>query len=333
MSVIDVETTEQARGLDEEEFYACLTQRNRGLIPDTLQGQIGRTRLLVAGCGSIGGATVQPLGRMGYRRFVLADVGTYELNNLNRQSATVDDLGQNKASVAARLLRGINPHVEAEVVPEGVARANVQELVARADVIIDGVDVTTPSGLAAKICLHQEACRQRKPLVTAWDMAGMLAAQCFDYRLVREIFDGQLVPGDEKRLDTWEVIFRIAPRAYIPGEMFRELRRGLADPDYSVPQLAEAATQFGALAVHMVNLLVEGQDVPRTVAVDVHHVSMSRGRRALDHVDRYLERARFLAHLPREQAWNGFAPAPAYRARRRLAMRTAHTVRKREDTP
>lgn len=315
----DVGTPAEARELDEETFYASLTQRNRGLIPARLQEQIRHAPLLIAGCGSIGGATVQPLGRMGYRDFVLADVGTYELNNLNRQHATVDDLGRNKAEVGADALRAINPHVRAEVVTEGITRENVRELVRRAEVIVDGVDVTTSSGLHAKIALHQEACRQRKPLVTGWDMAGMLAAQCFDYRLVRRIFDGQLLAEDAERLSTWEVIFRIAPRGYIPGEMYRELRQGLGRPDYSVPQLTEAATQFGSLAVHMVNQLVAGEDVPRTVAVDVHQVAMTPGRRTVDRVTRHWEKARFLRHLPLDQAWRGFAPAAAYRISRRSA--------------
>ncbi|MET7618413.1 ThiF family adenylyltransferase [Streptomyces sp. NPDC005408] len=323
MTLLDVCTTEQARELGEEAFYASLTQRNKGLVSAALQRKIRDARLLIAGCGSIGGATVQPLGRMGYRQFVLADVGMYELNNLNRQNATVDDLGQNKASVGARNLRAINPHIKAEVVPEGITAANVAALVAQADVIVDGVDVTTASGLAAKVHLHREACRQRKPLVTAWDMAGMLAAQCFDYRVVRSIFDGQLMPGDEDRLGTWEVIFRIAPRGYIPGEMYRELRRGLSAPDYSVPQLVEAATQFGALVAHMANVLVDGRTLPRTVAVDIHHVTMTRGRRVVDHLARQWERARFLRYLPPAQAWNGFAPGPAYRAGRRFSLRTS----------
>ncbi|MFJ4520608.1 ThiF family adenylyltransferase [Streptomyces sp. NPDC088810] len=327
MTTPDVDSPQQARELDEDTFYACLTQRNRGLIPADLQARIRRTRLLVAGCGSIGGATVQPLGRTGYQHFVLADVGTYELNNLNRQHATVDDLGRNKAEVGARALRGINPHVDVEVVPDGVTRANAEKLVEQADVIVDGVDVTTPTGLAAKVRLHQEACRQRKPLVTGWDMAGMLAAQVFDYRQIRRIFDGELLPGDEERLATWEVIFRIAPRAYIPAEMYRELRSGLRRPDYSVPQLAEAATQFGSLAVHMVNVLVAGRKLPRTVAVDVHHIAMTPGRRLVDDLARRLERVRFLARLPAEQAFHGFAPAPVYRAARRLARGSTSTLR------
>ncbi|MEU6440132.1 ThiF family adenylyltransferase [Streptomyces sp. NPDC047046] len=317
----DIDDPEQARALDPETFYACLTQRNRGLVPAPLQTRIGAARLLVAGCGSIGGATVQPLGRMGYRHFVLADVGTYELNNLNRQNATIDDLGRNKAEVGARHLRGINPHVDAVVVPEGVTPANARALVEGADVVVDGVDVTTPAGLAAKVQLHREACRQRKPLITGWDMAGMLAAQVIDYRVVRRVFDGQLDPGDEERLSTWEVVFRIAPRGHIPAEMYRELRDGLSRPDYSVPQLTEAATQFGSLAVHMVNVLVSGRPLPRTVAVDVHRITRTRGRRLADAVNRQVERARFLAHLPAGQAWNGFAPAPVYRIARRLGRR------------
>ncbi|WP_369180608.1 HesA/MoeB/ThiF family protein [Streptomyces mutabilis] len=319
MDVPDVGTPAEARELDAESYYDSLTQRNRGLISDSLQEMIRDTQLLIAGCGSIGGATVQPLGRMGYRNFVLADVGTYELNNLNRQHATIDDLGRNKAEVGADTLRAINPHVRADVVPEGITSANARELVRQAEVIVDGVDVTTRAGLTAKIALHQEACRQRKPLVTGWDLAGMLAAQCFDYRVVRRIFDGELLAEDVERLGTWEVVFRIAPRGHIPGEMYRELRRGLGRPDYSVPQLTEAATQFGSLAVHMVNQLVAGRDVPRTVAVDVHRVAMPPARRAVDHLSRHWERARFLTYLPRKEAWHGFAPAAAYRMARRLS--------------
>lgn len=326
MTATDAGTPGQALDLDEDAFYAGLTQRNRGLISADLQARIRRTRVLVAGCGSIGGAVVQPLGRTGYQHFVLADVGTYELNNLNRQGAFIDDLGQNKAAVGVRMLRGINPHVDARAVLEGITRSNARELVEQADVIIDGVDVTTAAGLAAKICLHQEACRQARPLVTGWDMAGALAAQVFDYRVVRQIFGGQVAPGDEERLRTWEVIFRIAPRRHIPAEMFRELRRGLKDPGYSVPQLAEAATQFGALAVHMVNVLVAGRTLPRTVAIDIHLVSMPRGRRLADHLTRHWERALFLASLPTGQAWNGFAPAPAFRAVRHLSRLRARPV-------
>jgi len=59
------------------------------------------------GCGSIGGATVVPLVRLGAERFVLCEPGDYELNNLNRQAADMGDIGRNTAEVQADRARAI----------------------------------------------------------------------------------------------------------------------------------------------------------------------------------------------------------------------------------
>ena len=57
-----------------------------------------RAVILVAGCGSIGGAVVEPLVRLGAEHLVLAEPDCYELHNLNRQHACLADVGCNKAS-------------------------------------------------------------------------------------------------------------------------------------------------------------------------------------------------------------------------------------------
>jgi hypothetical protein len=54
-----------------EEFYAAFTARNRGLVSDDEQRQLRGAVILVAGCGSIGGAVVEPLVRLGAERLVL----------------------------------------------------------------------------------------------------------------------------------------------------------------------------------------------------------------------------------------------------------------------
>src|SRR5207237_319692 len=77
---------------DHEAFYAELVARNRGLIDEGSQAHLRQTRFVVAGCGSTGGACVMPLVRSGAERFVLLDPGAYELNNLNRQDAGLDDV-------------------------------------------------------------------------------------------------------------------------------------------------------------------------------------------------------------------------------------------------
>src|SRR5437867_12520778 len=105
---------------DHEAFYAELVLRNHGLIDERSQALLRSTRFVIAGCGSTGGACVMPLVRSGAERFVLLDPGTYELNNLNRQDATMHDIGANKAAVAARRIHDVNPYADVEVHEEGV---------------------------------------------------------------------------------------------------------------------------------------------------------------------------------------------------------------------
>src|SRR6266545_2108267 len=145
--------------LGPEEFYTAFTARNRGLISDREQQMLRRTPILVAGCGSIGGAVVEPLVRLGAERLVLVEPDRYELHNLNRQSAELADVGRNKARVLAERVRRINPHVDARVDERGVTSDNAESLVAPAGLIFDGVDVTASPALACKYALHVAAQR------------------------------------------------------------------------------------------------------------------------------------------------------------------------------
>ncbi|MDQ6876719.1 MAG: ThiF family adenylyltransferase [Candidatus Dormibacteraeota bacterium] len=95
---------------DHESFYAELTARNRGLIAPDLQSALRKTRIIVAGCGSTGGAVLMPLVRTGAEDLVLLDPGQYELNNLNRQDASLADIARNKARASADRLLAVNPH-------------------------------------------------------------------------------------------------------------------------------------------------------------------------------------------------------------------------------
>src|SRR4051812_13427129 len=101
--VVDQEivSPEAARALPPEVFHQIFVARNRGVISAADQSCIAAAKILISGCGSIGGSSVEPLVRLGFRRLMLADPGSYELTNLNRQNATVGDLGRNKAAVAA----------------------------------------------------------------------------------------------------------------------------------------------------------------------------------------------------------------------------------------
>ncbi|MEU9453428.1 ThiF family adenylyltransferase [Streptomyces sp. NPDC048277] len=294
-------------------FYAELTARNAGVVAEADQRALRSATVLVAGCGSIGGAAVEPLARLGLQKFVLADPGTYELNNLNRQSATAADLDRNKAALAGDRVRAINPYASVEVFTEGVTRHTVEKLTASCQVVIDGVDVTTPEGWQAKLLLHRHAVRRRLPLITGWDMAGTQYVRCYDYRHVREPFAGAIGPDDADRLDMWELLRRAVPLRHVPTDMLAEIRANHARTDYSFPQVAYTAMAFGVISSHMVVRLLAGRRVRHEVRLDVHQKARPLG-------ERWRTRARWpvelgallpeLLRLVRESA-AGRAPAAA----------------------
>ncbi|WP_327692702.1 HesA/MoeB/ThiF family protein [Streptomyces sp. NBC_00459] len=277
----------------EKVFYGELTTRNKGVVSTGEQAVLRGATVLVAGCGSIGGAAVEPLARLGVRSFVLADPGTYEVNNLNRQSAAATDVDRNKATVAGERVAAINPHAHVRVFPEGVGEETVKELVGDCDVIVDGVDVTTMDGWRAKHLLHRVAVERRLPLVTGWDIAGAQYVRCYDYRYIKEPFDGAIAEADLDRLTSWQLLLRAVPLRYVPVEMLVEVRANLGRPDYSFPQVTYVAMVFGAITSHMVVKLLSGATVRPEVYIDVHQQARSTRRR----VATRLRRAAALAAL------------------------------------
>src|ERR1700674_3807951 len=142
---------------DRDAFYSELTSRNHGLIAPEVQAALRQKRFVVAGCGSTGGAGVMPLVRTGAERFVILDPGQYELNNLNRQDASLADIGRNKARACADRLLAVNPNCSIDVHEEGVHAAAVTGILRENDLCIDAIDVTTQDGISAKLALHDAA--------------------------------------------------------------------------------------------------------------------------------------------------------------------------------
>jgi tRNA A37 threonylcarbamoyladenosine dehydratase len=196
-----------------DEFYAQLVARNRGLISDAEQERLRRATLLVAGCGSIGGAVIEPLVRMGAEHLVLAEPDGYDLHNMNRQSVRLQDLGRNKAEVFQERLRDVNPYASIRVDPRGICDENVEALVREATLIIDGVDVTTKAPLRLKFALHQWAKQLGVPVVSGYDIADLQLVPIYDYRRPSTaVLHGRVGAEEIKRLEPIEFLRRVVPR-------------------------------------------------------------------------------------------------------------------------
>jgi tRNA threonylcarbamoyladenosine dehydratase len=271
---------------DHEGFYAELTSRNRGLIAPELQAALRRTRLVIAGCGSTGGAVVMPLVRTGAERLVLLDPGEYELNNLNRQDATLADIGRNKARASADRVLAVNPHCSIEVHEEGVEAAAISRLLRDNDLVLDAIDVTTQEGISAKLALHDAALARRLNVITAYDIATTQFIEIFDYRKVHEPLAGRVKDPDAR---PQAVLRSLIPPSALPREIFAVLLERRREPDRGFPQLAMTSTFLGALAVEIVLRLLMGKPVRRRIRVDLGDIARPAVRRAADEVRTKLE--------------------------------------------
>jgi hypothetical protein len=253
---------------EHDAFYAALTSRNRGLLAPREQYLVRTTRFVLAGCGSTGGACVLPLVRSGAEHFVLLDPGTYELDNLNRQDATLEDVGANKATVQARRITAVNPYATAEVHSQGVQVETIARVLRPGDLVVDAVDVTTQAGVNAKLALHEAASRLHLRVLTAYDIATTQYLELFDYRYERQPLGGRVAAG----LGPNEVLRALIPARVLPRGIFPELHERLRDPDRPLPQLMMTSTLLGALIVpYLVRVLLE-QPVRRRLRVDLWEI-------------------------------------------------------------
>jgi hypothetical protein len=288
----------------ETAHYKEMTRRNHPSLSREEQAALRATRILVAGCGSIGGATVVPLVRLGAEHFVLCEPDHYELNNLNRQAADLGDIGRNKAEVQAGHARAINPDVDILVETDGVTDDNVDWLVGTTDLVIDGVDVTEPPGIAAKRALHLEAWRQRRLVISGLDLGGTQLVYAFDYRDGRtKPLDGRL-DGAPDQIEALDFLSRLVDPLDVPRELLSYTEAMIRGEAGSPPQLAPAADQFGVLAAWIVLDVAAGRPVRKRVKVAIPDLVSPRRRRVASETARMLELAKvkYLLEMSKRRA-------------------------------
>ncbi len=134
--------------------------------------------VLLIGAGGLGSPASLYLASAGVGRLTICDGDVVDLTNLQRQivhrEATV---GVNKAESARRALAEINPDCQVIPITHRVGEAELMDLVANADVVVDACDNFTTRHAVNRVCV-----KLRKPLVSgaAIRFAGQLAV--FDLR-------------------------------------------------------------------------------------------------------------------------------------------------------
>ena len=132
------------------------------LLPEIgIEGQekLRAARALVIGAGGLGSPIALYLAAAGVGTLTLCDDDNVDLTNLQRQIVhRTDAIGRPKVASARDTLAGVNPETRVEMVASRVAGDELDELVARADVVIDGCDNFTTRHAVNRACVkHKKA--------------------------------------------------------------------------------------------------------------------------------------------------------------------------------
>lgn len=121
--------------------YEEAFNRNFGLLSADDVERIRSARIGIAGLGGCGSNHLLTLARMGFEKFAIADLDTFEQANLNRQAgATISTLGQPKVDVMTRMVKDINPQADILVFRQGIEEHSIEEFVDQTDVGINAID-------------------------------------------------------------------------------------------------------------------------------------------------------------------------------------------------
>ena len=131
-------------------------------------GGVGQQKLKAAsiaiiGAGGVGSAAIPALAAAGFGKLTIIDDDVVDRTNLQRQPIFRDDqVGQEKARLAAEFATALNPHVEAVARERRIDRSNAGELLEDHDLVLDGSD-----NFATRLAVSDACVALGIPLVSA----------------------------------------------------------------------------------------------------------------------------------------------------------------------
>lgn len=115
--------------------------KNLSIMTPDEKALISEKKVLVVGCGGLGGANAEILCRSGFCHLTFVDGDRFEGSNMNRQLlCTTETMGTFKAEAAAERARLINPDIDVKAVVGLFNESNARKLVSGMDIVIDALD-------------------------------------------------------------------------------------------------------------------------------------------------------------------------------------------------
>ncbi len=127
------------------------------------QAKLEHAKVLFIGAGGLGSPGLLYLAAAGIGTIGIVDFDTVDLSNLQRQVVHAENrIGMKKTESAAMAIKALNPEVKVVQHIDMLTEANVDELIAGYDVVIDGTDT-----FETRYTLNDAAVRAAIPVVHA----------------------------------------------------------------------------------------------------------------------------------------------------------------------
>ncbi|HYD21604.1 MAG TPA: Rv1355c family protein [Flavipsychrobacter sp.] len=247
--------------LDEDEFVEVRTNRNRYKISREEQEILKTKKIGIIGL-SVGQSIALTLAQervCGELR--LADFDIVELSNLNRIRTGLHNLGVNKAVLAAREIKELDPFVKISVFDDGISPENIGDFLSgdgRVDVLVevcDSVDVKVLSRIKAR--------ELKIPVVMDTNDRGMLDVERFDLEPVRPLFHGLAGDIEHTNLEKLSPEARMGMVMKIVGAetLSERMKASMLEMNISIntwPQLASSVVLGGAITTDICRRMLLG---------------------------------------------------------------------------
>lgn len=142
------------------------------------QEQLTHSRVLIIGAGGLGSPVALYLAASGVGKLTICDFDQVDLTNLQRQIIhTTASVGINKAFSAQLTINEINPEVEVETIQTKSTPDVFEQLIAKADVVVDCSD-----NFSTRYTLNRLCYQAKKPLVSGAAIRFEGQITVFDFR-------------------------------------------------------------------------------------------------------------------------------------------------------
>lgn len=237
--------------LDEEAFIVVRTSRNTYKITPGERDLLRTKKIGVIGL-SVGQSIAFTLAMERVCGALhLADFDAIELSNMNRLNVAVQDIGVNKAILAARKIAELDPFIDVRCFEEGITDENMDAFFSengRIDILVEECD-----GIDVKISSRLKARSLGIPVVMDTNDRGMLDVERFDLEPERAIFHGSIDEGmDTEKLKglTNEEKIVILGKIFDLTKISDRMKWSLGEMNKTInawPQLASSVVLGGAM--------------------------------------------------------------------------------------